>query len=268
MDQKIVQVNAFTDRPFSGNPAAVCILSGPRDEEWMQIVAREMNLSETAYLYPDGEGYRLRWFTPTEEEDLCGHATLASAHVLWEEGHLSPKETARFQTRSGLLTARRSGEQIQLDFPAERVRPVTDIPPSLQEAFGDRLRFLGANRMDHLMELASETDVRDFDPNHPALKSLPLQRGLIITSRSETGDFDIISRFFAPDHGIPEDPVTGSAHCALGPYWSEKLGKPELRAYQASERGGMITVRPEEDRVHLAGKAVTVWRGELVGENS
>ncbi|WP_308420305.1 PhzF family phenazine biosynthesis protein [Kroppenstedtia guangzhouensis] len=219
---------------------------------------------ETAYLYPDGDSYRLRWFTPTEEEDLCGHATLASAHVLWEEGHLSMEQAARFQTRCGLLTARRRGDQIELDFPAEPVRPMSDIPVPLREAFGDCLCFLGANRMDHLMELATERDIRKFDPNHPALKSLPIQRGLIITSRSESDDFDIISRFFAPNHGIPEDPVTGSAHCALGPYWAKKLGKTELRAYQASQRGGSLNVRVEGDRVRLAGHAVTVWRGELM----
>ncbi|PTX45760.1 PhzF family phenazine biosynthesis protein [Melghirimyces profundicolus] len=265
MGQKIIQVNAFTDRPFSGNPAAVCVMPGPADENWMRLVAREMNLPETAFLYPEGDGYHLRWFTPVEEEDLCGHATLASAHVLWEEGRFRPEETLRFHTRSGLLTARRSGGRIELDFPAEPVHPV-EIPPSLKEAFGDRIRFLGANHLDCLMELASETEVRGFDPDHPSLQSLPYRRGLIVTSASESGKYDIISRFFAPNHGIPEDPATGSAHCALGPYWTERLGKPELHAFQASERGGILHVRPEGDRVRLAGQAVTVWRGELAGE--
>jgi PhzF family phenazine biosynthesis protein len=263
MGQAVVQVDAFTSRPFGGNPAAVCVLDGPADDGWMQDVAREMNLSETSFVQPDPEGgYRLRWFTPVVEVDLCGHATLATAHVLWEDGHLGRDEPARFRTRSGLLTATRRGDWIELDFPSEPPEPV-DAPDGLAEALGVPWRFVGRNRFDCLVELDSEAAVRALDPDQTRLGSIPM-RGLIATARAETPGFDFVSRFFAPSVGVPEDPVCGSAHCALAPYWSGLLGKSELLGYQASPRGGVIRVRPQGRRVAIGGQAVTVMRGTLV----
>ena len=262
MSQRIVQVDAFTDRPFRGNPAAVCLLEQPRDAQWMQAVALEMNLAETAFLERREDGYGLRWFTPAVEVDLCGHATLASAHVLWEEGHLQPDEQARFHTRSGLLLASRTGDMIELDFPAKPAA-AADAPEGLLEALGVTPTFIGRNQFDYIVEVASEAEVRAAQPNHALLRTIPV-RGVIVTSRSATPDYDIVSRFFAPGSGIDEDPVTGSAHCCLGPYWQPKLGTSELRAYQASPRGGSLLVRVAGDRVHLGGQAVTVLRGELV----
>jgi len=266
MSLDLFQVDAFTDRPFAGNPAAVCLLDGPRDEGWMQHVAREMNLSETAFLEPTGDGFGLRWFTPAIEIELCGHATLASAHVLWETGTLDPAATARFHTLSGLLTAQRDGEWITLDFPA---RPIEEVrpPEGLAEAFGVEPLFVGRSKFDYLLGLPSEEAVRSADPDFRRLSSLPV-RGVIITSRAAAGGspapFDFISRFFAPGSGVDEDPVTGSAHCTLGPYWAPRLGKEDFLAYQASARGGMVRVRVVGDRVRLGGQAVTVLRGRLV----
>jgi PhzF family phenazine biosynthesis protein len=264
MRQSIVQVDAFTSAPFAGNPAAICILPGPADEGWMQDVAREMNLSETAFLHPLAEGYQLRWFTPAVEVDLCGHATLAAAHVLWEERHLAPGATARFQTRSGLLTAERRGGWIELDFPSEPAEPAP-APDSLIEALGAPVRSAGRNRFDWLIELDSEAAVRRLAPDISRLASVPT-RGVIVTSRagSPGSEFDFVSRFFAPRLGVPEDPVCGSAHCCLAPFWSQRLGKTELVGYQASPRGGVVRVRHQGQRVVLGGQAVTVLRGELV----
>lgn len=261
MSLDLFQVDAFTDRPFAGNPAAVCLLDEPRDARWMQDVAREMNLSATAFLQPAGDGFGLRWFTTAVELELCGHATLASSHVLWETGTLDPAATARFQTLSGPLTAERRGEWIELDFPA---KPVEEAGPSegLREAFGAEPRFVGRSRFDYLLELPSEEEVRTAAPDHRFLASLPV-RGIIITARASTAPFDFVSRFFAPGVGIDEDPVTGSAHCTLGPYWAQRLGKEELLAYQASVRGGIVRVRLAGDRVKLGGQAVTVLRGRL-----
>jgi len=258
----IVQVDAFTDRPFGGNPAAVCVLPSMPPEQWMCDVAREMNLSETAFLAPQENGYRLRWFTPVVAVDLCGHATLASAHVLWEDGHLPVEEQARFHTRGGLLLAERRGEWIELDFPATPVIPV-EPPAGLLEALGTTARFVGKTRFDYLVEIESETGVRALQPDLSALRRLGA-RGIIVTAPSETSDFDFVSRFFAPGSGIDEDPVTGSAHCALGPYWAPHLGKTDFRAFQASARGGVVRVRLKDDRVMLGGQAVTVLRGDLV----
>src|SRR4051794_26686968 len=182
MRQAVVQVDAFTSKPFSGNPAAVCVLSGPADEAWMQDVAREMNLSETAYLHPIDGGYRLRWFTPVVEVDLCGHATLAAAHVLWEGGHLGRDEAARFQTRSGLLTAERRGDWIELDFPAEPAGP-EPVPGGLAEALGVPFRFAGRNRFDCLVEVESEEVVRRLEPDLARVAAIPA-RGVIVTGRS------------------------------------------------------------------------------------
>jgi PhzF family phenazine biosynthesis protein len=262
MAQKITQVDAFTDKPFAGNPAAVCLLAAPREEDWMRNVAREMNLSETAFLVKQADGYGLRWFTPTVEVALCGHATLASAHVLWEDGHLKASERARFHTLSGLLTADRRGEWIEMDFPALPETPV-QAPTDLEEALGTAWTHLGRNKFDYLVELDSEETVRSLKPDVTELKALAV-RGLIATSKASMPGFDFVSRFFAPGSGIDEDPVTGSAHCCLGPYWSKRLNKTEFTAYQASARGGVVRVGVRGDRVKLGGQAVTVLRGELL----
>ncbi|HYI08582.1 MAG TPA: PhzF family phenazine biosynthesis protein, partial [Thermoanaerobaculia bacterium] len=226
-------------------------------------VAAEMNLSETAFLLPRDDGYSLRWFTPAVEVALCGHATLASAHALWEEGLLGPDDTARFHTQSGLLTATRNGDWIELDFPATREERA-EAPEGLLESLGvtDPV-YVGKNKFDYLVELASEELVRELDPDHGRLRRIPV-RGVIVTSRSAGQDIDFVSRFFAPGSGVDEDPVTGSAHCCLTPYWSAKLGKDEMVAYQASKRGGTVRVRLAGDRVKLGGRAVTILRGELV----
>ena len=256
------QVDAFTDRPFAGNPAAVFVLSSARDESWMQSVASEMNLAETAFLVPRSDGFDLRWFTPLCEVDLCGHATLASAHTLWEDGHLANGDAARFHTKSGILKAERQDGLIWLDFPA--TPPVAaPTPPDLAEGLGVPLRFVGKTPFDYLVEVDGERTVRGLKPDLTALGRLPV-RGTIVTGRASTADYDFISRFFAPAAGVPEDPVTGSAHCALAPFWAERLGKSELTAYQASPRGGAMRLRIAGDRVLLGGKAVTVVRGELI----
>src|ERR1039458_3505814 len=244
----ITQVDAFTSKPFAGNPAAVCILSKAPEERWMRDVAREMNLSETAFLVPQDGGYNLRWFTPAIEVDLCGHATLASAHVLWEDGHLAAGAQARFHTRSGLLLAERHGDWIEMDFPA-KMEEAAEPPVDLAAALGLTPIYVGRNQFDYLVEVESATPVR----------------GSIGWSRSDTPEFDFSSRFFAPGSGIEEDPVTGSAHVCLGPYWSKRLGKTDFVAYQASARGGVVRVRCSGDRVFLGGQAVTVLRGELMG---
>ena len=268
MSQRFTQVDAFTDRPFSGNPAAVCILTGPAEDRWMQDVALEMNLSETAFVrgLDDESTFSLRWFTPHSEVDLCGHATLATAHVLWEEGLLTADQSPRFETRSGLLTARRGHDGIELDFPGE---PVGAEPTTAEEwavlrtAIPAPIQFAGRNRMDLLVELNREEEVRSLRPEIRLLEQLPV-RGVIVTSRSATAGYDFVSRFFAPRVGVDEDPVCGSAHCCLGPYWREKLGRSQLTARQVSRRGGVVKVRVEGVRVTLIGQAVTVLRGELV----
>jgi PhzF family phenazine biosynthesis protein len=263
MPQPIVQVDAFADRAFTGNPAAVCILEAPGEEGWMRSVAAEMNLSETAFLHREGDGWRLRWFTPEVEVELCGHATLATAHVLWEDGHLRADEVARFHTRSGLLTARRAGEWIELDFPA---KPILDAPApdGLEAALGVEPVYVGRSHFDVLVEVASEAEVRALKPDMGRLAAVEA-RGVIVTARADgEARYDFVSRFFAPRVGVAEDPVTGSAHCVLAPYWAAKLGRDELAGFQASRRGGTVRVRAAGDRVHLGGRAVTVLRGELV----
>jgi PhzF family phenazine biosynthesis protein len=256
----ILQVDAFTDAPFRGNPAAVCITAGPLDAEWMQNVAAEMNLSETAFLHPQDGGYALRWFTPAIEVALCGHATLASAHVLWQKGYVQPGELARFHTQSGMLTAEQAGDWIELNFPATREEPA-DPPGNLLEALAVQPVYVGRNKFDYLVEVESEEVLRAMRPDHGLLRQLPV-RGVIVTSRGR--EYDFVSRFFAPGSGVDEDPVTGSAHCALTPYWAPRLGKTEMRAFQASRRGGEVRVRLDGDRVRLIGQAVTVLEGELL----
>ncbi|MFL5692152.1 MAG: PhzF family phenazine biosynthesis protein [Ktedonobacteraceae bacterium] len=263
MGQTIFQVDAFTDKPFTGNPAGVCVLPEPRSERWMQDVAREMNLSETAFLLKQEDGFQLRWFTPAAEVELCGHATLASAHILWETEYLQPQEQARFHTRSGLLTAERlDGNWIELDFPS-KPEQTTDAPPHLLEALGIQAQYVGVNVFDYLVEVDTEETLRNMQPDITLLAQVPV-RGVIVTSRASTPGYDFVSRFFAPRVGINEDPVTGSAHCCLTPYWSKRLGKNELLAYQASARGGVLRVRISSDRVKIGGQAVTTLRGELL----
>lgn len=256
----LYHVDTFTDRPFGGNPAAVCLLEEAREAGWMQAVAAEMNLPETAFVRPLAAGYDLRWFTPATEVDLCGHATLASAHVLWETGRLGRDAEARFHTRSGLLTARPAEAGIEMDFPADPVTPL-DEAATLSALLGAAVVEARRGRADWLAELASEAAVRACRPDLARLRALP-PRGLIVTARGG-GGYDFVSRFFAPGAGIDEDPVTGSAHCTLAGYWAERLGKTEMSAWQASARGGRLGVRLGGDRVHLAGRAVTMARGEL-----
>ena len=269
MKLPLYQVDAFTSQPFKGNPAAVCLLDGPRPDEWMLALAQEMNLSETAFLLPEGDGWRLRWFTPAIEIDLCGHATLASAAILFETGRLAPGQTARFYSRSGLLTASLSDGWIELDFPSNPVEPV-EPPPGLLQALGiRRLHFCGrGSDGSYLLELPGEEAVRRVSPDFAALKAVDGVRAAIVTSlaRSTGGvapDYDFVSRFFAPRVGINEDPVTGAAHTRLAPYWAAKLGRTTLTAFQASARGGILRLRLLGDRVRIAGQAVTVFTAEL-----
>lgn len=261
---KIHQVDAFTRVPFAGNPAAVCVLPGPASDSWMQAVAKEMNLSETAFLRRRSEdgGFDLRWFTPAVEVDLCGHATLASAHVLWETGVLDAGQEARFHTRSGLLTARREGDWIEMDFPSLPARP-SEAPAGLLEAVGViNPVAVARSRFDYLIEVVDATAVRRLSPDFGRLGQVE-SRGVVVTARSDREGFDIESRFFAPAAGVDEDPVTGSAHCVVAPWWAEKLNRNEFVAYQASARGGTVRLRLENDRVRLGGQAITVLEGEL-----
>src|SRR3984893_3450857 len=262
MPIRIVTVDAFTNTPFAGNPAAVCVMTEPRSDHWLRNVAREMNLSETAFLIPRNGDFDLRWLTPAVEVDLCGHATVAGAHVLWEDGHLPPGEQARFHTLSGLLTADRRGDWIEMDFPAKPEVP-TEAPAGLIESLGVGVKYVGRSHFDYLVEVESEEIVRTMQPDFTLLGKIPV-RGVIVTSRASSGGYDFVSRFFAPTVGVNEDPVTGSAHCCLSPFWSKRLGRDELVGYQASARGGVVRVRLDGDRVHLGGQAITVLRGELL----
>lgn len=260
---RLLQVDAFTSQAFRGNPAAVCFLDRERDAQWMQDVAAEMNLSETAYLLPRDGGFSLRWFTPAAEVALCGHATLASAHALWEEGVLSPKDIARFHTKSGVLTAERRGDLIELDFPAS-FEQSTEPPAGLLDSLGvTNPRYVGRNKFDYLIEVESEDVIRNLRPDFGLLRKVEA-RGVMVTSRASSTQADFVSRWFGPTVGVNEDPVTGSAHCCLTPYWSKQLGKTDMLAYQASPRGGFVRVRLEGERVKLGGNAVTVLRGELL----
>lgn len=259
---KCWQVDAFTNRPFAGNPAAVCWLENEADPRWMQAVAAEMNLSETAFVRPISAGLELRWFTPTVEVDLCGHATLATAHALWYSSLFPPEQPLRFHTRSGVLTCTQDGDFIDLDFPA--TPPVAaEISPLLIEALGAAPSFVGRSRFDLLAVFDSAQTIRTLQPDFRRLAQLPV-RGVIVTAPSDDPCFDFVDRFFAPAVGVDEDPVCGSAHCCLTPYWAERLRKPYLMAHQVSARGGVLRLKLQGDRVILGGQAVTVWQGELV----
>jgi len=259
---EIFQVDAFTNKAFSGNPAAICILKEPKEEGFMQSLAKEMNLSETAFLLEKEDGYSLRWFTPSMEIDLCGHATLASAYVLWENGNLSRDKEAKFYTKSGILKAKIVDNWIQLDFPALSQEPF-DPPKGLIEALGIEPIYIGKSKSNYLIQVESEDEVRNMKPNYNEIMNIPMH-GVMVTSISKSPEYDFVSRFFAPEAGIFEDPVTGSAHCCLGPFWKGKLGKDTFMAYQASHRGGRLKVQVADDRVLLSGEAVMIFRGELL----
>ena len=266
MTSHFFHVDAFTAEPFSGNPAVVCPLERPAEAAWMQNVAAEMNVSETAFLYPEADGFNLRWFTPTTEVDLCGHATLASAHVLWEQRMLRATMPARFHTLSGLLTVTTSGEWHHMDFPAE-LAVAEEEPPGLADALGAPVGYVGRNRLDYVAVLASEEAVRTLSPDLGAIAKLPV-RGVIVTAKADTPGVDYVCRVFGPAAGIPEDPATGSAQCGLGPYWQSVLGKNDLVARQLSKRGGLIRVRPAGDRVIISGQAVTTSNGSFTASAS
>lgn len=259
---RIFQVDAFTDSAFAGNPAAVCLLDGPADPRWMQQLAAEMNLAETAFLEPRDDGYLLRWFTPVVEVALCGHATLASSHVLFETGLAAAGEPIHFDSASGRLAARRDGEAIVLDFPATPAVQ-EEPPPGLLDALGVTAPvWTGRAPEDFMVVVTTEEEVTGLQPDVLKLAAITM-RGTIVTAPAARPGADFISRFFAPAAGIPEDPVTGSAHCTLAPYWFGRLGQTELTGYQASPRGGTVRVRAAADRILLTGHAVTVLTGEL-----
>lgn len=258
----IYEVDAFAKAAFQGNPAGVCLFVEDQSEEWMQHMAEEVNVSETAFLRPVNGGYSLRWFTPETEVDLCGHATLASAHILYSQGYADPSGEIVFHTKSGILRARSIDGMIELDFPAKP--PVSaDPPPNLAEALGVTPLYTGRNKMDYIVEIEGEDALRRLTPDIPLLSRMDA-RGVIVTARSDSGDYDFVSRFFAPRVGIAEDPVTGSAHCCLAPYWSMVLGKDDFHAYQASRRGGELWLRLDGERVFIRGYGVTVYMGEIV----
>jgi PhzF family phenazine biosynthesis protein len=250
----IIHVDTFVEEGLQGNAAAVCVLPGPAESSWMQSIAHEMNVSETAFFYRESDGFNLRWFSPLVEVDLCGHGTLAVAHVLREEGFFTGQSTARFFTRSGLLTARLQGERIELDFPS-LLQHETSPPPELCQGLGVSLKYVGTDGHDYLVEVDSEETVRSLHPDFDILSTIQA-RAIIVTSQASSTDYDVVSRVFAPRLGIKEDPVTGSAHCCLGPFWKARLNRNELVAYQASARGGVLRLRLEGDRVYLTGKAV------------
>jgi PhzF family phenazine biosynthesis protein len=257
----IYQIDSFASEPFKGNPAAVCLMDKLADERWMQNFAAEMNLAETCYVVPDGDAFAIRWFTPVLEVDLCGHATLASAHALWEEGVVPHDRDIKFMSRSGLLTVSRRDDWIELDFPEWPYQSIS-LDPRLAEAIGEEPLDVVQSKGMCLVELVSEDVVRNLSPNLEIINLLPFD-DVVVTSKGSTGDYDFVSRCFCPKVGIDEDPVTGSIHCCLGPYWKAKMGKDEFVAYQASTRGGVLRVKVAGDRIKIAGQAVTIFRGEL-----
>ena len=258
---RLFLVDAFAHAPFTGNPAAVVPLDAPPSETWMQSLGMEMNQAETAFFWPEGDGYRLRWFTPSVEVDLCGHATLASAHVIWNELGVD-SASIRFFTGSGELVCHREDTSIRLDFPNERPTYV-ELSEELRSALPCTPIWQGRNRMDHFVQIESFEDLlkTDWRKLMPQIEALAL-RGLVVTTKGGEG-VDFTSRCFFPQSGVPEDPVTGSAHCSLAPYWANKLGRTEVTGYQASRRGGFVRCTVTADRVQLTGTAVTVVRGEL-----
>ena len=264
MEIPIYQVDAFAEKPFSGNPACVCLLDEPKDDEWLQAVAAEMNLSETAFVWlrKNQEDYsHLRWFTPVAEVELCGHATLATSHVLWGTGRLNESEDAVFQTLSGRLSASKRGELITLDFPS-RPPIEADPPEGLISSLDVEPLFVGTDGTDYIIEVQNENDVATLSPDFQTLASISA-RGIIVTAESDTSKRNFVSRFFGPAVGINEDPVTGSAHTILAPYWAEKLGMTQMRAEQLSARGGTVEIDLNDDRVFLGGKALTIFEGLL-----
>lgn len=269
MPATVYQVDAFTSEPFAGNPAAVVIADGDFKSSWMQSVAAEMNLSETAFVrHISGSRFQIRWFTPGTEVDLCGHATVASAHVLWESGTVDREKDLCFESRSGDLPVRSVGDDIELNFPLTPPQ-TTDPPDELEQCFlvaeqPARFQYCGRSRFDYLLELPCEDDVRNLVVDFRRLKTVQ-SRGVTVTAKADgTTNCDFVSRFFAPASGVDEDPVTGSAHCCLADYWSRKLQRSDLVAYQVSERGGVIRIEVKGERVLLRGNAVTVLRGELL----
>ena len=253
------QVDAFSSKIFSGNPAAVCILESWLDTNVLQSIAAENNLSETAFLVPKSRGrYELRWFTPTIEVDLCGHATLASAFVIFSFVDTT-LTSVDFETASGLLSVARSGELLSMDFPSRRPEPAEKSPIIAQALGAEPLEVLKSR--DLLVIFENESTVRNMKPDFDKLKQIRDAFAIIVTAKGEKSDF--VSRFFAPGAGIPEDPVTGSAHCTLIPYWSERLGKNKLHAFQLSERGGELFCENVRDRVRISGHAVIYAKGEL-----
>lgn len=267
MTYPLFLVDAFAEKPFQGNPAAVCILDrrfeeGPDPSAWFQQVAAEMNQAETAFVAPSPRGWGLRWFTPVTEVELCGHATLATAHVLWETGRHQPDEPIHFMTRSGELICRKSAHGIAMDFPSEPAEECP-APPGLAAGLGAKLLFVGRNRMDFIALVESEAALRRLQPDQSLLAQVPT-RGIIVTAKGSP-PYDFVSRAFFPLCGVPEDHVCGSAHCCLGPFWRVHLAKDELLAYQASQRGGIVHVQCRGDRVILSGRAIMVMRGEWIG---
>ena len=259
---RLFQVDSFTLNAFKGNPAGVCLLTHPVEAEWMQNVAAEMNVAETAFILKTQDHFDLRWFAPKSEVELCGHATLASAHILWQEGICHPAEQIQFKTLSGTLIANKVQNKIELDFPTTPVKEISD-KSTLERVVAQNILYAGKNRFDFLVQLDGEEKIRNFNPDFEKIKSLG-NRGLIITSRADSGNYDFVSRFFAPTIGIDEDPVTGSAHCTLGPFWQDRLQKSEFLGYQASARGGEVNVKVQNDRAILGGQAVTVFRGDII----
>ncbi|WP_019413969.1 PhzF family phenazine biosynthesis protein [Paenisporosarcina sp. TG20] len=258
---KLSSFNTFTEKAFKGNPAAVCLLSEEKDVDWMQNVAKEVNLPATAFIYHNKNDYHLRWFSPSIEMPICGHGTLASSFFLWENGYVEKDKTISFNTKSGILKSRFVDEWVQLEFPSI-LEEKSIAPDLLIEALGVEPIYVGKNQLDYLVEVKSEAIVRDLKPRIDLIAQLPA-RGVIVTSQSNSSEYDFVSRFFSPAQGLNEDYVTGSAHCCLGPYWKEKLQQSEFTAYQASNRGGILRVKVVGDKVLLSGKVVTVFEGNL-----
>jgi predicted PhzF superfamily epimerase YddE/YHI9 len=257
----LYQVDAFSDQPFRGNPAGVCLLPEAQPESWMQAVAAEMNLSETAFLVKNGADFDLRWFTPKTEVDLCGHATLASAHILFETETVATDATIRFHSLSGLLTATKQQDWIELNFPVRKITLIGEVEGAT-DAAGSVPDETYESAGNLLYVYKEEAIIRSMTPDFSALAKTGYH-GLIVTAPASTPPFDFVSRFFAPNLGVNEDPVTGSAHCTLAPFWQEMLHKNQMLAYQCSVRGGILKVRVSAERVYISGQALTVFATAL-----